>query len=182
MPKNQKCKFLTSDSFCLIASHSTYLYRCVQMLARSCNAKSPSFTQLKDQFLKKMLLKRANTRRLFFAKLKTPIIVYSNWKKIQVFKIAKFEFKVTVQYGQWQNASSCDPLMQWKTVSSFSPPWSWGGALSIWSLSFWLENWTDHFSLSSLECYRIMGSTQIKKKKKTFLGFTSKLAKIVLSY
>ena len=25
-------------------------------------------------------------------------------------KIAKFEFKVTVQYGLWQNASGCDPV------------------------------------------------------------------------
>ena len=27
-----------------------------------------------------------------------------------MFKIAKFEFKVTVHYSQWQNAFSCDPL------------------------------------------------------------------------
>ena len=31
----------------------------------------------------------------------------------------KFEFKVTVQYAQWQNASSCDPLMAKVNVSNF---------------------------------------------------------------
>ena len=37
---------------------------------------------------------------------------YNNWKQFQVFKKAKFEFKVTVHYGLWENASSCDPLIQ----------------------------------------------------------------------
>ena len=28
-------------------------------------------------------------------------MLYSNWKQFQVFKIAKFEFKITVHYGPW---------------------------------------------------------------------------------
>ena len=37
-------------------------------------------------------------------------IFYSNWKQFQVFKIAKFEFNVTVHLAYRQNAPSCDPL------------------------------------------------------------------------
>ena len=61
---------------------------------------------LKDWFLKNMLLKSANIRRLFFTKLFAQIFFRSNWKQFQVFKLAQFEFKVTVPYGLWQNASS----------------------------------------------------------------------------
>ena len=38
--------------------------------------------------------------------------IYSNWKKKQVFTIAKFEFMVKVHYGLWANAPSCDPLRE----------------------------------------------------------------------
>ena len=63
--------------------------------------KSPALGQLKDRFLKKILSKIAKTMktRRFFRK----VIIGSNnsftWKHFQVFKIAKFEFKVTVHYG-----------------------------------------------------------------------------------
>ena len=36
---------------------------------------------------------------------------YCNLKQFQIFKIAKFEFKVTVHYGLWANSSSCVPLI-----------------------------------------------------------------------
>ena len=36
------------------------------------------------------------------------ILVENNFRFLR--KIAKFEYKVTVHYGLWQNASSCDPL------------------------------------------------------------------------
>ena len=35
---------------------------------------------------------------------------YSNWKQFQVFKIAKFELKVTVHCGLLEKAPSCDSL------------------------------------------------------------------------
>ena len=87
--------------------------------------KSP--TLLKDRFLKKMLLKRAKLRRIFFAKLQAQIILiyYSNWKQFQVFKIGKFEFKVTVgAYGQ--NAPSCDPLNHYPSTLTKRQSWQWG--------------------------------------------------------
>ena len=34
-----------------------------------------------------------------------------NWTQFLVFKIAKFEFKVTVHYGLWEKAPSCDSLI-----------------------------------------------------------------------
>ena len=56
-----------------------------------------SVTQtLKDRFLKKMLLNRANPHKTIGS-----IFFYSNWKQLQVFKTAKFEFKVTIDYGLW---------------------------------------------------------------------------------
>ena len=54
----------------------------------------------KDWFLKKMFFKRAKTRRLFPPQnYRLRWFFYSNWKQFQVFKIAEFEFKVTVHYG-----------------------------------------------------------------------------------
>ena len=41
---------------------------------------------------------------------------YSNWKQFQVFKIAKIEFNVTVHYGLWANAFSCDTLKSLCTI------------------------------------------------------------------
>ena len=45
----------------------------------------------------------------FFSKLLGQIIFYSNRKKIQVFKIAKFEFKVT-DCGLWAKCTQLWPL------------------------------------------------------------------------
>ena len=62
----------------------------------------------KDQFLKKTPLNRAKSVAFF------GIIIGSNnsftliKKQFQVFKIATYEFKYTMAYGQ--NAPSCDPL------------------------------------------------------------------------
>ena len=64
----------------------------------------------KDRFLKKMLLKRAKTCRLCFTKLQAQIFSYSSWKQFQVFKIAKFEFKVTVPYSLWAKGSQLWPI------------------------------------------------------------------------
>ena len=38
------------------------------------------------------------------------IFFYSNWKQFQVFKMAKFEFKVTVHYGLWTKCTELWPL------------------------------------------------------------------------
>ena len=69
-------------------------------------------TLLKDRFLKKMLSKRAKTRRFFRKHMgsNNSLTKFYKFKKIQVFKIAKFEFKATVHYGLWANAPSCDRL------------------------------------------------------------------------
>ena len=56
---------------------------------------------LKDWFLKKMFVKRARNHQLIFVKKLLAQIILSNWKQFQVFKIVKFEFKVTVHYGLW---------------------------------------------------------------------------------
>ena len=66
--------------------------------------KSPSVTQ--DR-------KRAKTRRFFFFFLQNYRLkkfLYSNWKQFQVFKIAKFEFKVTVHYSLWAKCTKLWPL------------------------------------------------------------------------
>ena len=57
---------------------------------------------LKDRFLKKMLLKRAKLVASFFFFF---FFFYCNWKQFQVFKIAKFEFKVSVHYGLWAKST-----------------------------------------------------------------------------
>ena len=57
---------------------------------------------LKDRFLKKMLLIREKSVSFFFCKtIGSNNFFYCNWKLFQVFKIAKFEFKVTVHYSLW---------------------------------------------------------------------------------
>ena len=76
--------------------------------------KSPNVTQ--RSVSQENALRRAKTRRLFFPHKTigsnnyfTPAL--SSWNQFQVFKKAKFGFKVTVQgiaFGQ--NAPSCDPL------------------------------------------------------------------------
>ena len=70
--------------------------------------KSPIATQIKDRFLKKMLLKRA-TRRLF-----RNIIGHNNdftlIEKKKSYKIAEFEFKVTIHYGLWAKCTQLWPL------------------------------------------------------------------------
>ena len=58
--------------------------------------KSPSVT--KRSVSQEYAYKKSKTRRLFFAKLGLKFF-YSNWKQFQVFKIVKFEFKVTRHYG-----------------------------------------------------------------------------------
>ena len=58
------------------------------------SAKSHSVTQ--RLVYQENSLKRANTRRLFFAKQ-----CYSNWQQFSVSKISKFEFKLKVHYGLW---------------------------------------------------------------------------------
>ena len=61
------------------------------------SAKSPTVTQ--KSVSQKMFLKRANTRQLFFVKVKAKIFLLLKLKNSQVFKIAKSEFEITVQYG-----------------------------------------------------------------------------------
>ena len=65
---------------------------------------------LKDRFLKKNVIKRAKTHRLFSQNCRLKLFFYSNWKQFQVFKITKFEFKVTVHYGLWANCTQLWPL------------------------------------------------------------------------
>ena len=59
-----------------------------------------------------MLLKRAITLAFFSQNYRLKLFFYSNWKQLQIFKITKFEFMVTVHYyiAYGQNAPSCDPL------------------------------------------------------------------------
>ena len=70
-----------------------FLFRILRFLAQN------HLALLKDRFCKKMLIKRAKT-------------IGSNILEniFRFFKIAKLEFKVRVQYGLKQNASSYDPL------------------------------------------------------------------------
>ena len=63
---------------------------------------------LKDRFLKKVLLKITKIRRFFLNTVGSNNSFTLIEKKNQGFKIAKFEFKVTVHYGQ--NAPSCESL------------------------------------------------------------------------
>ena len=67
---------------------------------------------LKDRFFKKMLLKRARTSLLFFAKQLAQIIILLDLKSTSVFfNVAKFEFKVTTNYGLWKkNTPRCDTV------------------------------------------------------------------------
>ena len=44
-------------------------------------------TLLKDRFVKKMLIKRAKTRRLFASNYRFKQFFYSNWKQFQGFEI-----------------------------------------------------------------------------------------------
>ena len=68
-----------------------------------------------------MLLKRAKARRPFFHKtIGSYHFFYSNWKQFQFFKIAKFEFKVTVHYGLWKKGPSFDPLKDVCVYNHFS--------------------------------------------------------------
>ena len=46
------------------------------------------------------------TRRLFFFHKTIGSNNYSNWKQFQVFKIAKFEFKVTLHCGLWKKKTN----------------------------------------------------------------------------
>ena len=84
--------------------------------------KSP-IALLKDRFLKKMLLKTAKTRRLFFAELYAQIDLLLKLKTIFVFffKIARFEFNVAVNYSL---RSKCTQLWPPKFVwdNNF---WQW---------------------------------------------------------
>ena len=73
---------------------------------------------LKDQFLKKILLKRAKTCPLFCKTIGLNNFFYSNWTQFQVFKIAKFEFKVTVHYRLWVKCTPLWPLNAWNIWSS----------------------------------------------------------------
>ena len=57
-----------------------------------------------------MILKEQKTHCPFFPKLKAQMIFYSKLKQFQAFKIAKFEFKVSVYYGLWETTPSCDRL------------------------------------------------------------------------
>ena len=66
---------------------------------------------LKDRFLKKMLLKRAKIRRFFRKTIGSNIFFfYSNWKQFQVFKLEKFEFKITVRYGLFVKCTQLRPV------------------------------------------------------------------------
>ena len=67
-------------------------------------------TLLKDQFLKKMFLKRA--KPVIFSFCKT--IGSNNSFTISDFKIAKFEFNVTIHPGLWAKELSSDPLKCFK--------------------------------------------------------------------
>ena len=58
-----------------------------------------------------MVLKRAKPVGFSSQNYRLKLLFYSNWKYFQVFKIAKFEFGVTVHYGLWKNAPSCEPLI-----------------------------------------------------------------------
>ena len=66
---------------------------------------------LKDRFLKNLLLKRAKTRCLFFVKTigsnNSFTLIENNFR---CFKIAKFEFKVTVHYSLWTKCTQLWPL------------------------------------------------------------------------
>ena len=67
------------------------------------------------KYLKKK--KKKKTRRFFSRKT---VGSYSNWKQFQVFKIAKFEFKVTVHYSPWARCTQLWPLktyLLFKTIS-----------------------------------------------------------------
>ena len=57
-----------------------------------------------------MLLKRAKPGAVFLKKYRLKYFFYSNWKQFQVFKIAKFEFKVIVHYGLWAKCTQLWPL------------------------------------------------------------------------
>ena len=78
--------------------------------------KSPSVTK-RSVVMKKVLLKRAKTRRFFFPQnYRLNSFFYSSWKQFQVVEIAKFEFSVTVHCGLWEKAPGCDPLSSLKLV------------------------------------------------------------------
>ena len=63
-----------------------------------------------------MLLKEQKPIDFFPQNYRLKYFFYSSWKKFQVFKIVKFEFKVTVHYIAYgQNAPSCDPLNTYVT-------------------------------------------------------------------
>ena len=47
---------------------------------------------------------------------------YSNWKQFQVFKIGKFEFKVTVHYSLWAKCTQLWPLKYWLLIYSDCKP------------------------------------------------------------
>ena len=70
--------------------------------------KSPSVTQ--RSVSQENALKRAKNSRLFSQNYMLKWFFYSNWTQFQVFKIAKFEFKVTVHYSLCAKCTQLWPL------------------------------------------------------------------------
>ena len=118
-------KVWTSKSFCTDMTHiivimycmphfvsTQSIFSCIQIPLPNLvffTIKLPSVTQ--RSVSQEIALKKSETLLPFFHK----IIVSNNSfalieNKFQVFKIAKFESKVTVYYGLWGKAPSCDPL------------------------------------------------------------------------
>ena len=77
--------------------------------------KSPGVTQ--DWFLKKKkVLKRAKPFRFLSQNYRLKLFLYSNWKQLHVFKIVKFEFKVTVHDGPWAKCTQLWLLNEHGTI------------------------------------------------------------------
>ena len=67
---------------------------------------------LKDWYLMKMILKRANSSPFFTHETKGSNNYFSLIENnIMVYKIVKFEFKVTVHHSRWGKVPSCLSLM-----------------------------------------------------------------------
>ena len=56
------------------------------------------------------MFKKSKNRSLFSQDCRLKYFFYFNWKHFQLFKIAQFEFKVTVIYGLWEHTQLLTPL------------------------------------------------------------------------
>ena len=83
-------------------------YRFPFPILRLFTVKSPSVTQ-RSLSEENAFIKSNNPSPFFFRKIGSNNS-YSNWKQFQVFKIATFEFNVTVYYGLWAKCTQLWPL------------------------------------------------------------------------